>query len=119
MPCMGMSLRVRTPHRGADAGGIRRKPAMVGQMGTTSKGIVGNGIQDGDQVASPLPAHSPQVDGQAPISEELVFKACMIPLLLRRGFKTYSVIFFCPISFSLGASDIILTDLLDRKYSEW
>ncbi|KAI8568411.1 hypothetical protein RHMOL_Rhmol02G0197200 [Rhododendron molle] len=26
---------------------------------------VGNGIQDGDQVASPLPAHSPQLDDQA------------------------------------------------------
>ncbi|KAF7132910.1 hypothetical protein RHSIM_Rhsim09G0081800 [Rhododendron simsii] len=25
---------------------------------------VGNGIQDGDQIASPLPAHSPQLDGQ-------------------------------------------------------
>ncbi|KAI8563058.1 hypothetical protein RHMOL_Rhmol03G0083900 [Rhododendron molle] len=38
----------------------------------------------------------------APITEELVFRACMIPLLLCGGFKTYSVIFFCPIFFSLA-----------------
>ncbi|KAH7855619.1 hypothetical protein Vadar_026795 [Vaccinium darrowii] len=38
----------------------------------------------------------------APITEELVFRACMIPLLLCGGFKTYSIIFFCPIFFSLA-----------------
>ncbi|XP_057505608.1 CAAX prenyl protease 2 [Actinidia eriantha] len=38
----------------------------------------------------------------APVTEELVFRACMIPLLLCGGFKTYSVIFFCPIFFSLA-----------------
>ncbi|XP_052173359.1 CAAX prenyl protease 2 isoform X2 [Diospyros lotus] len=38
----------------------------------------------------------------APLTEELVFRACMIPLLLCGGFGTYSVIFFCPILFSLA-----------------
>lgn len=38
----------------------------------------------------------------APFTEELVFRACMIPLLLCGGFKTYSVIFLCPIFFSLA-----------------
>lgn len=38
----------------------------------------------------------------APLTEELVFRACMIPLLLCGGFKTYGVIFFCPIFFSLA-----------------
>ncbi|KAI8528688.1 hypothetical protein RHMOL_Rhmol12G0167100 [Rhododendron molle] len=30
---------------------------------------VGNGILDGDQVAYPLPAHSPQLDGQVFVEE--------------------------------------------------
>ncbi|KAK8468111.1 hypothetical protein PHAVU_007G229100 [Phaseolus vulgaris] len=38
----------------------------------------------------------------APLTEELVFRACMIPLLLCGGFKTYSVTLLCPIFFSLG-----------------
>ncbi|XP_031499811.1 CAAX prenyl protease 2 isoform X4 [Nymphaea colorata] len=38
----------------------------------------------------------------APITEELVFRACMIPLLLCAGFKAYSIIFLSPIFFSLG-----------------
>ncbi|KAL0338617.1 UNVERIFIED_CONTAM: CAAX prenyl protease 2 [Sesamum angustifolium] len=38
----------------------------------------------------------------APLTEELVFRACMIPLLLCGGFSTYTVIFLCPIFFSLG-----------------
>ncbi|XP_065857558.1 CAAX prenyl protease 2 isoform X2 [Euphorbia lathyris] len=38
----------------------------------------------------------------APLTEELVFRACMIPLLLCGGFKIYSVIFLCPILFSLA-----------------
>ncbi|XVF07695.1 hypothetical protein REPUB_Repub06bG0162100 [Reevesia pubescens] len=37
----------------------------------------------------------------APITEELVFRACMIPLLLCGGFKAYNVIFLCPTFFSL------------------
>ncbi|KAF2307613.1 hypothetical protein GH714_030190 [Hevea brasiliensis] len=38
----------------------------------------------------------------APLTEELVFRACMIPLLLCGGFKIYSVFFLCPILFSLA-----------------
>ncbi|XP_037492181.1 CAAX prenyl protease 2 isoform X3 [Jatropha curcas] len=38
----------------------------------------------------------------APLTEELVFRACMISLLLCGGFKIYSVIFLCPILFSLA-----------------
>ncbi|KAK4478732.1 hypothetical protein RD792_014230 [Penstemon davidsonii] len=38
----------------------------------------------------------------APLTEELVFRACMIPLLLCGGFSTYTVIFMCPVFFSLG-----------------
>ncbi|XP_048535638.1 CAAX prenyl protease 2 isoform X2 [Triticum urartu] len=38
----------------------------------------------------------------APFTEELVFRACMIPLLLCGGFKMYNIIFLSPIFFSLG-----------------
>ncbi|KAJ3683141.1 hypothetical protein LUZ60_013368 [Juncus effusus] len=38
----------------------------------------------------------------APITEELVFRACIIPLLLCGGFKTYSIVFLSPIFFSLA-----------------
>ncbi|KAM7254853.1 hypothetical protein ACFE04_020094 [Oxalis oulophora] len=38
----------------------------------------------------------------APLTEELVFRACMIPLLLCGGFRIYTVIFLCPVFFSLG-----------------
>ncbi|XVF76227.1 hypothetical protein PTKIN_Ptkin13bG0249300 [Pterospermum kingtungense] len=38
----------------------------------------------------------------APLTEELVFRACMIPLLLCGGFKASNVIFLCPIFFSLA-----------------
>ncbi|KAJ8754265.1 hypothetical protein K2173_002165 [Erythroxylum novogranatense] len=38
----------------------------------------------------------------APVTEELVFRACMIPLLLCGRFKIYNVIFLCPIFFSLA-----------------
>ncbi|CAN4121374.1 unnamed protein product [Withania somnifera] len=38
----------------------------------------------------------------APLIEELVFRACMIPLLLCGGFSTYTVVFLCPIFFSLA-----------------
>ncbi|EOA27545.1 hypothetical protein CARUB_v10023691mg [Capsella rubella] len=38
----------------------------------------------------------------APVTEELVFRACMIPLLLCAGFRIYSAIFLCPILFSLA-----------------
>ncbi|KAL8152925.1 hypothetical protein V2J09_010685 [Rumex salicifolius] len=38
----------------------------------------------------------------APLTEELVFRACMIPLLLCGGFKPQNVIFLSPIFFSLA-----------------
>ncbi|XWS43431.1 hypothetical protein CRYUN_Cryun16bG0103000 [Craigia yunnanensis] len=38
----------------------------------------------------------------APLTEELVFRACMIPILLCGGFKAYNVIFLCPTFFSLA-----------------
>ncbi|KAM4078586.1 hypothetical protein ACB094_09G049600 [Castanea mollissima] len=38
----------------------------------------------------------------APLTEELVFRACMIPLLLCGGFKPYTAICLCPIFFSLA-----------------
>ncbi|XP_062117577.1 CAAX prenyl protease 2 [Humulus lupulus] len=38
----------------------------------------------------------------APLTEELVFRACMVPLLLCGGFKISSVIFLCPVFFSLA-----------------
>uniref|UniRef100_A0A0D3G6J2 intramembrane prenyl-peptidase Rce1 n=1 Tax=Oryza barthii TaxID=65489 RepID=A0A0D3G6J2_9ORYZ len=38
----------------------------------------------------------------APITEELVFRACMVPLLLCGGFKIYNIIFLSPVFFSLG-----------------
>ncbi|TYK25244.1 CAAX prenyl protease 2 isoform X2 [Cucumis melo var. makuwa] len=38
----------------------------------------------------------------APLTEELVFRACMIPILLSGGFKPITVIFLCPILFSLA-----------------
>ncbi|CAL9235736.1 unnamed protein product [Arabidopsis halleri] len=38
----------------------------------------------------------------APVTEELVFRACMIPLLLCGGFRIYTAIFLCPVLFSLA-----------------
>ncbi|XP_071690675.1 CAAX prenyl protease 2 [Rutidosis leptorrhynchoides] len=38
----------------------------------------------------------------APLTEELVFRACMIPLLLCGGFKPYTVILLSPVFFSLA-----------------
>ncbi|KAJ4749316.1 CAAX prenyl protease 2 [Rhynchospora pubera] len=38
----------------------------------------------------------------APITEEVVFRACMIPLLLCAGFSTTLIIFLCPMFFSLA-----------------
>ncbi|KAL5150209.1 CAAX prenyl protease 2 [Glycine soja] len=48
----------------------------------------------------------------APLTEELVFRACMIPLLLCGGLKTYSAILLCPIFFSL---DFVLENLVLTK----
>ncbi|PWA34016.1 farnesylated protein-converting enzyme 2 [Artemisia annua] len=38
----------------------------------------------------------------APLTEELVFRACMIPLLLCGGFEPYTVILLSPVFFSLA-----------------
>ncbi|KAI5395928.1 hypothetical protein KIW84_062211 [Lathyrus oleraceus] len=38
----------------------------------------------------------------APLTEELVFRACMIPILLCGGFKPYSAMILCPVFFSLA-----------------
>ncbi|KAL5229486.1 hypothetical protein ABZP36_028262 [Zizania latifolia] len=38
----------------------------------------------------------------APVTEELVFRACMVPLLLCGGFKMYNIIFMTPVFFSLA-----------------
>ncbi|XP_059646705.1 CAAX prenyl protease 2 [Cornus florida] len=53
----------------------------------------------------------------APLTEELVFRACMIPLLLCGGFKTYTVIFFCPIFFSLAHLNHLLELYMQQNYS--
>ncbi|KAM0005420.1 putative CAAX prenyl protease 2 [Helianthus debilis subsp. tardiflorus] len=41
-------------------------------------------------------------NSQAPFTAELVFRACMISLLLCGGFKPYTVILLSPVLFSLG-----------------
>lgn len=38
----------------------------------------------------------------APVTEEWVFRACMAPVLLCGGFNPLSVVFLCPLFFSLG-----------------
>ncbi|CAN6452496.1 unnamed protein product [Victoria cruziana] len=53
----------------------------------------------------------------APITEELVFRACMIPLLLCAGFKTYSIIFLSPIFFSLAHLNHLLELYYGQKYA--
>ncbi|KAI8555218.1 hypothetical protein RHMOL_Rhmol05G0157800 [Rhododendron molle] len=40
----------------------------LGKWGQQARASVGNSIQDGDQVASPLPTHSPQLDGHLAIN---------------------------------------------------
>ncbi|KAG9130990.1 hypothetical protein Leryth_006761 [Lithospermum erythrorhizon] len=53
----------------------------------------------------------------APVTEELVFRACMIPLLLCGGFSTYAVIFLCPIFFSLAHLNHFLELYTQQKLS--
>ncbi|KAJ0973421.1 hypothetical protein J5N97_021380 [Dioscorea zingiberensis] len=53
----------------------------------------------------------------APITEELVFRACMIPLLLCGGFTTYSITFFSPIFFSLAHLNHFLELYYQQKYN--
>ncbi|XP_074311793.1 CAAX prenyl protease 2 [Silene latifolia] len=50
----------------------------------------------------------------APITEELVFRACMIPLLLCGGFKPETTVFLCPLFFSLAHLNHLL-EFYSRK----
>ncbi|XP_051130680.1 CAAX prenyl protease 2 isoform X2 [Andrographis paniculata] len=51
----------------------------------------------------------------APLTEELVFRACMIPLLLCGGFSAYTVILLCPIFFSLAHLNHFFEVYLQQK----
>lgn len=53
----------------------------------------------------------------APLTEELVFRACMIPLLLCGGFTTYTVIFLCPVFFSLAHLNHLFELYTQQNYS--
>ncbi|KAL3536127.1 hypothetical protein ACH5RR_004588 [Cinchona calisaya] len=53
----------------------------------------------------------------APITEELVFRACMVPLLLCGGFRTYMAVILCPIFFSLAHLHHILEHYFQRNCS--
>ncbi|KAK2655315.1 hypothetical protein Ddye_008367 [Dipteronia dyeriana] len=53
----------------------------------------------------------------APLTEELVFRACMIPLLLCGGFKIYTVIFLCPVFFSLAHLNHLMEMYSRQNYS--
>ncbi|XP_073114217.1 CAAX prenyl protease 2 isoform X4 [Elaeis guineensis] len=53
----------------------------------------------------------------APFTEELVFRACMIPLLFCGGFKIYSIIFLSPVFFSLAHLNHFLELYFQQKYS--
>ncbi|GJN14147.1 hypothetical protein PR202_gb00932 [Eleusine coracana subsp. coracana] len=58
---------------------------------------------DGDEVGigcAQMIVH--RIRAAAPFTEELVFRACMIPLLLCGGFKMHNIIFFSPVFFSLA-----------------
>ncbi|XP_068663207.1 CAAX prenyl protease 2 isoform X3 [Aristolochia californica] len=58
-----------------------------------------------------------RLDHLAPLTEELVFRACMIPLLLCGGFKTYHIIFLSPIFFSLAHLNHFLELYCVQSYS--
>ncbi|MBA0693021.1 hypothetical protein Goari_010537 [Gossypium aridum] len=53
----------------------------------------------------------------APVTEELVFRACMIPLLLCGGFKAYNAIFLCPTFFSLAHLNHMMEIYSRHNYS--
>ncbi|XLU45162.1 hypothetical protein S245_039976, partial [Arachis hypogaea] len=53
----------------------------------------------------------------APLTEELLFRACMIPMLLCGGFKPYGVILLCPIFFSLGKFSDVSSTKMDLDIS--
>ncbi|XP_004302998.1 PREDICTED: CAAX prenyl protease 2 [Fragaria vesca subsp. vesca] len=54
----------------------------------------------------------------APVTEELVFRACMIPLLLCAGFQKNTVIFVCPIFFSLAHLNHLM-DVYNKQQNNW
>nr|KJB62142.1 hypothetical protein B456_009G404000 [Gossypium raimondii] len=56
-------------------------------------------------------------DHFAPVTEELVFRACMIPLLLCGGFKAYNAIFLCPTFFSLAHLNHMMEIYSRHNYS--
>ncbi|KAL4560386.1 hypothetical protein LXL04_032536 [Taraxacum kok-saghyz] len=53
----------------------------------------------------------------APFTEELVFRACMIPLLLCGGFKPYTVILLSPVFFSLAHLNHLLEYYMQQNSS--
>ncbi|XP_076912030.1 CAAX prenyl protease 2-like [Bidens hawaiensis] len=53
----------------------------------------------------------------APLTEELVFRACMISLLLCGGFKPYSVILLSPVLFSLAHLNHLLEFYMQQDTS--
>ncbi|KAE8661154.1 CAAX prenyl protease 2 [Hibiscus syriacus] len=53
----------------------------------------------------------------APATEELEFRACMIPLLLCGGFKVYDVVFLCPTFFSLAYLNHVMEIYNRHHYS--
>ncbi|XP_020258943.1 CAAX prenyl protease 2-like [Asparagus officinalis] len=52
----------------------------------------------------------------APFTDELVFRACMIPLLLCSGFNRYNIIFLSPVFFSLAHLNHFLELCCQQKY---
>ncbi|KAJ9559225.1 hypothetical protein OSB04_013839 [Centaurea solstitialis] len=57
------------------------------------------------------------VNSTAPLTEELVFRACMIPLLLCGGFKPYTVILLSPVFFSLAHLNHLLEFYMQQDTS--
>ncbi|KVH99894.1 CAAX amino terminal protease [Cynara cardunculus var. scolymus] len=53
----------------------------------------------------------------APLTEELVFRSCMIPLLLCGGFKPYTVILLSPVFFSLAHLNHLLEFYMQQDTS--
>nr|XP_043609964.1 CAAX prenyl protease 2 [Erigeron canadensis]XP_043609965.1 CAAX prenyl protease 2 [Erigeron canadensis]XP_043609966.1 CAAX prenyl protease 2 [Erigeron canadensis] len=53
----------------------------------------------------------------APLTEELVFRACMIPLLLCGGFMPYTVVLLSPVFFSLAHLNHLLEFYLQQEIS--
>ncbi|XP_027186863.1 CAAX prenyl protease 2 isoform X2 [Cicer arietinum] len=52
----------------------------------------------------------------APLTEELVFRACMIPILFCGGFKAYSAMILCPIFFSLAHLNHFMEIYVKQNY---